>query len=580
MTMIIVFPMLTLLMYGGLSYLFFFFTQHKETELSLKQYEKNLMETEKERLKEKVNSMVRFIRYYDSRSSDKIKKDVKSIVNVTADAANNIYHTYQGLKSDNDIKAMIVAAMKQIKFEGDIGYLFIVDLDGNTVLHVDETLIGKNIISLQDVNGKYIIKEFSNILRRDGEGYVDYYWYIINENHNTMHYKISYVKLLDCYGWYIGAGEYLKYMRKFVKNDVISYLRSNARFNHGHFLLFGNDDSVLFHPHDAKDIDLSPYRTEGFYSDGNSISYSAYIREFGWHLVATRDLDDIKNGIAAKQKINERKHRYNMMTNFFLLGVSWIVSLLLSLYLSVIINRLLGNYEKQINESNEKLIFQSRQALIGELFSMIAHQWRQPVNKIASILARLRFELRHKTLDVETIDAKCEAIEDSIEFISETIDDFRTFYKPKADPEEVDLRDLINQSLFFVDNAIVRKEIRVVKHMGPISHRLYRNEFIQVMLNLIKNAIDVIEHDGTIILRLFQENDAIAIHVENDGHVIDPSILSRIFEPYFTTKKDSMGLGLYMARIIIEKHMQGTLTVEIQNKKTVFIIKLPTLTQL
>ena len=574
-TLIIVFPLIALLVYGGTTYLFFFFTQQKETKLALKNYEQTLIDIEKERLKEKVNSLTQFINYYDSKSSDKIKEDVKNIVSVTVDVANNIYTKYKDIKSEKEIKEMIVSALKNIKFEGDIGYLFIVNLEGIAILHVDKKMQGTNILEIQDIYGKYIIKEFNKVLTNDGEGFVDYYWYIVSENRKTMHYKISFVKMLKSYNWYVGAGEYLKYMKKFVKKDIMDYIGTNSRFKNGHFFLFDSTGEVLFHPDDKYKFDISPYKQEGFYIDDKQISYTSYVKEFDWFVVANRDMKDIRASIEQNKKIAEIKRADDTKTNFYLLGFSWLISLLLSLYLSTVISRLLKNYERQINQANEKLIFQSRQALIGELFSMIAHQWRQPVNKIASILALLRFELQTGKLDVKEVDIKCHEIENSIEFISETIDDFRTFYKPKDNIESVNLSVLIEQSLSFVQNAIEKKNIVVVKELEEVEYKLYQNEFVQVMLNLIKNAIDAIDKDGTVTIKLYKQNHQVIISVENDGETIDDETIAKVFEPYFTTKKDSMGLGLYMAKIIIETHMQGSIKADKKPNFTLFTIELP-----
>jgi len=251
-------------------------------------------------------------------------------------------------------------------------------------------------------------------------------------------------------------------------------------------------------------------------------------------------------------------------------------SLLISLYLSTVINRMLRSYEKRIHAANEKLIFQSRQALIGELFSMIAHQWRQPINKIASVLALLRFSLSEKKMNHEEIDAKCQEIEESIEFMSETIDDFRTFYQPKEMSEEANLKELIDKSVDFLEGSIRKKHIEIVKELEEIHFVLYGNEFLQVMINLIKNAIDSIGREkGKIILQLYKrEDNTIVVTVEDNGKGISEETLGRVFDPYFTTKEDSMGLGLYMTKIIIEKHMNGAIMVDMLPKGTKFTIYL------
>jgi len=572
-TLIIIFPLIALLVYGILSYSFFLYSQKNDSKQRLINYETNFMSLEKERLKEKLKNMVDFINYYDNQSSDKIKQDVKHIVSVTANMANNLYEKYKNIKSEDEIKQMILSALERMQFEGNMGYLFVLDLKGNVKLHIDKKIEGTNIINIQDTYGKYIIKEFNKVLKKDKEGFVDYYWYIVTESKDRMHYKISFVKMLNCYDWYIGAGEYLKYMKKFVQKDILEYIKSNAKFYNGYFFIFDKDENMIFHPDENSSTNLSNYKDIGVHIDKNELSYTKYIDEYGWYVVATRNLEDIKKTILERSKQSDIKQQSDTKTNFYLLSISWIISLLLSLYLSNIINRLLQNYKDQIDDSNEQLIFQSRQALIGELFSMIAHQWRQPINKIASILALLRYDLLSNTPSHKEIDQKCEDIENNIEFMSETIDDFRTFYKPKENTEVVDLQELIEQSLLFMEAAINKKDIKIVKDIKDVRYRLYANEFLQVMLNLIKNAIDAIEQKGVIKITLKKEkNKKIIIRVEDNGKGIKDNDIAKLFDPYFTTKKESMGLGLYMTKMIVEKHIGGNISVKRLKKGTIFTI--------
>jgi signal transduction histidine kinase len=561
-TLIFIFPLIGLLLYGGLSQLFFFYTQHNEVEHELKKYEKTLMDAQKDTLQEKVENLTQFIHYYDGRSSEKIKEDVKNIVNVTADMANNLYaENYQNI-SETSLKSLIKSALRKIKFEGDIGYLFLLDLEGNALVHADKQVVGMNILNIQDVKGKYILKEFNKVLKSKGEGFVDYYWYIVSEDKKEMHYKISYVKLLDCYNWYIGAGEYLKYMTKFVQKDILQYIQVNATFKNGYFFITNKEGQFIFYPQNKREKKTNIIHNIGFSKNMNQISYTQYVEEYGWYVTATKDLKEIQSSIESKKVASATQAATSIKTNLYLLLLSWVVSLLLSLYLSTVINRMLKKYEERLTSANDKLVFQSRQALIGELFSMIAHQWRQPINKIASILALLRFGLPAKKMSHKEIDLKCQEIEESVEFMSETIDDFRTFYQPKEESEKVNIKILIEKSIDFLEAAIRKKDITVVKELEDIEFELYGNEFVQVMINLIKNAVDALDTRGRIEIKLLRNEECIVISVADNGKGIDDVFLEKVFDPYFTTKEDSMGLGLYMTKMIVEKHMKGKIEVE------------------
>jgi signal transduction histidine kinase len=562
-TLIILFPLVSLLLYGGLSHLFFFYSQKQEIKRELAKYEQTLMEIEKNRLKEKVRNLAQFVHYYDSKSSDKIKKDATSIVNLIVNVADNICKNYHDTLREPALKKLIIDALTGIKFEGDLGYLFLVDMKGNLYVHIDPKLVGTNIMDIRDVNGKYIVREFAKVVKEKGEGFVDYYWYIVSEDRKQMHYKISYVKKLACFDWYVGAGEYLKYMKRYVRKDLLSYIRDNHDFEGGYLFVSDSKHNLVYAPgyRDLTVDDAAQYHQEGFVQDTEKIAYTEYVAEYDWYITAVKALEGIQKNIDFKKRQSEIKREENVKTNFYLMLFTWLVSLMLSIYLSLIMNRMFKKYEQQLKETNEKLVFQSRQALLGELLPMIAHQWRQPINKIASILALLRFGKDEKR-DIEQLDSYYCEMEDNIEFMSETIDDFRTFYQPKTNTSEEKLDELIHRSLEFVEGTIRKKDIVLHMELEKIRYVLYANEFQQVMINLIKNAVDALSVHGKLYVRLYRQNERIVIEVEDNGKGIDKQKIEKVFDPYFTTKEDSMGLGLYMSKIIIEKHMRGEIFVK------------------
>ncbi len=573
-TLIIIFPLVTLLLYGVLSHWFFFYSQKQDIQNESKKYEKMLFSIEKSKLKEKVENLIQFVHYYDSKSSERIKKDAKKIVDIAADITNNLYNKYKDKLTEQELKQMIINTLNGIKFEGNLGYLFLIDLKGNIFVHIDPKMVGTNILDIQDVYGKYIVREFNKVLLDKGFGYVDYYWYINGKDRKEMYYKISYVKLLDCYDWYVGAGEYLKYMKKDVKIDILKYIRANQLFKNGTFFITNSNNKIILKLKSLK-IEKNPlsFVQEGYYHDNKYISYSDYFPQYDWYITAIKDITTIKKDIEKKRKKSELKREKNAQTNFYLLLLSWIISLLLSIYLSIILNKKLKEYEEELKETNNKLIFQSRQAITGELLPMIAHQWRQPINKMASILALLRFSVFEKNSSDE-LDKKYKELEDNIEFMSETIDDFRTFYNPSPQTSHENLKTLIEKSINFIESSIRKKEIKVELHLEDIYFNLYKNEFLQVMINLIKNAVDSMEKDGELKISLCKEGKKILIIVEDNGKGIPKKDMDKIFEPYFSTKKDSMGLGLYMSKIIIHQHIKGEIRVKRLKKGTRFIIVL------
>jgi signal transduction histidine kinase len=572
--LIVLLPLTVLLVYGFMSYLFLSYIQQNDINKEVKNYEQSFIDIEKKRLKEKVNALTQYINYYDEKSSDNIKKDIRDMVNISADIANNIYKRYRGNLRWQDIQEIILAALKDVKYADNYGYLFIMNKKGYAHQHFDKKLEHRNILHIKDEFDKEFVKEFNEVIAQEGSGYVGYNWYKPNDNSGLMYYKITYIKKLDCYNWYIGAGAYVDDIQEYAKRDILMYLRSNALFKNGYFFIVDAKGNPIFYPKEKEKLPLKQFTKDGFFVDKKNIYQINHIKSYNWYIVAARSLKHIGKSIEQKKELHNKKRDDDMRDNLLYLALAWFVSILLSLYLSTIIYRQVRSYEKQINQSNDKMMFQSKQALIGELFSMIAHQWRQPINKIASIVALIRFELEGEEISKKEIDDRCEEIEDSIEFMSETIDDFRTFYKPTTSTKLVNLKVLITRSIFFLKNSIQKYDIKIIKELEDVEMELYRNEFLQVMLNLIKNAIDAIGKQGVIIIKLYRQGDRVIISVENSGKSIEREVMQKIFEPYFTTKEESMGLGLYMTKIIVEKHMKGEIMVEALKDGTKFTITL------
>ena len=315
---------------------------------------------------------------------------------------------------------------------------------------------------------------------------------------------------------------------------------------------------------------------KSIYKDDMFIAKAINSNKLNWKIIVyctyhcyKEELDILKNKL-------ESANRAIFVKSLFWLAISWFLMLFISLGLSIVVFNRLKQYEKEIKRSNEKIIFQSRQALLGELLPMIAHQWRQPINKIASVLMRIRFELANPNPNVTTLDRQAQLIEDSVELMSNTIDDFRTFYRPKENAEYVDLSLLVRKAIYFLDELLERKKIRVKTDLDSVKVKLHANEFLQVIINLIKNAADAVGVKGHIYIVLREvEDNMVELRVEDDGVGIPHDKLEKIFEAHESTKQGSMGLGLYMSKLIIENHFGGIIKAYNTSRGAGFLIRLP-----
>lgn len=224
--------------------------------------------------------------------------------------------------------------------------------------------------------------------------------------------------------------------------------------------------------------------------------------------------------------------------------------------------------QEELSKNRHKdllLIRQSRLAAMGEMITNIAHQWRQPLNALAITIQDIKYAYDENELNEAYIG---KTIKDSMKFInymSHTIDDFRTFFKPDKQKERFSALGACELAVHVIADALKNSFIEFEvecedKEMYLIG---YPHEFSQVILNLLSNSKDaLIEHrcvEPRIALKISKEGDNIQITVKDNGGGIKAEILDRAFDPYFTTKEQGkgMGLGLYMSKMIIEQHMNG-----------------------
>jgi signal transduction histidine kinase len=240
-----------------------------------------------------------------------------------------------------------------------------------------------------------------------------------------------------------------------------------------------------------------------------------------------------------------------------------IESILLSLALTYKIKLLSDEKEQQ----QSLLLQQSRLASMGEMIASIAHQWRQPLTHLSFVF----MNIKKNSHNPQTVQIKLKEANAQLAYMSKTIDDFRNFYNPSKTKEEFSITSACETVLKIAALSKVTANIHVEEDFNCYGNK---NEFEQVILNIINNARDI----------FFQreiENPNIeitikkpTISISDNAQGIEKKYLSKIFEPYFSTKKGSDGIGLYIAKTIVEKEMGGKLTVKSDKKGTEFTIEL------
>jgi C4-dicarboxylate-specific signal transduction histidine kinase len=241
--------------------------------------------------------------------------------------------------------------------------------------------------------------------------------------------------------------------------------------------------------------------------------------------------------------------------------------------------------ENQIEERYKKeqlLIQQSKLASLGEMIGNIAHQWRQPLNALGLVIQNIDFSYKTGELNDEIMDKSVNKVNLLTKNMSDTIDDFRNFFKPNKESEIFKLSSLVKDTLSLVDATFEHHNIKI-KGFDDVEISVYgfRNEFSQTVLNILNNGKDAFFDNKTknplIEIEIGHDHKYGFVKIRDNAGGITPSILNKIFDPYFTTKEEGKGtgIGLYMAKIIIEQNMNGKLEVKNIDNGAEFTIKIP-----
>jgi len=240
-------------------------------------------------------------------------------------------------------------------------------------------------------------------------------------------------------------------------------------------------------------------------------------------------------------------------------------------------------------EQELQLIANNKYVTAGEMIASIAHQWRQPLNIINLILANLESDFEDGFLDEATLEKHLQQGKQQVQYLSQTIDDFRNFFKPASEKEFFCPRRSIEEILSLIGPELKAKEITTAFTCNCFEQKLcdtcekffgLKNSFQHVVINLLTNAKDAIvlnrkDAKGHITIDIVSSNPLI-IHIDDNGGGIKPEHMDDIFKPYFSTKgpKIGTGLGLYMAQTIVSKYLHGKILASNHNDGARFTIDL------
>jgi signal transduction histidine kinase len=245
---------------------------------------------------------------------------------------------------------------------------------------------------------------------------------------------------------------------------------------------------------------------------------------------------------------------------------------------------------KRVN-AEQNLRQAQKMAAMGEMLSAIAHQWRQPLNALSSYIASLTPAFYNQMISAPFIEKLVREADTQIQFMSRTINDFREYFRPSKNKHTFEIMDAIQSAIKLVKPQLKQNHIILDLDLDNAEVSMpilgYKNEFVHVLVNIISNAKDAINERQAnspnrsvhklINLAVFKNSDQICLEIKDTGCGIPSHLMEKIFTPYFTTKGTATGtgIGLYMAKMIVEKEMKGMIHVENRYTGVMFKICLP-----
>lgn len=233
---------------------------------------------------------------------------------------------------------------------------------------------------------------------------------------------------------------------------------------------------------------------------------------------------------------------------------------------------------KKLENTSKILLQQSKDAAMGEMLAMISHQWRQPLATICAILSKANTHRQLELYDEDKLDKDFSKISNIIKHLSKTIEFFRNYFKPKNNQVET-IQNILESLNTIVEPLIEKNDIQINYILNKTNKLKINCQIEQVLLNIIKNSIDAYVQNnlvGSIDIELSLEDEYLKIKMSDYAGGISENLISRIFEPYFSTKsKNGTGLGLYLSKNIVEDILAGKIYFSNIDNGVCFVLTIP-----
>ncbi|UTJ06453.1 sensor histidine kinase [Arcobacter roscoffensis] len=594
-----IFPPLLIILLSIIITTYIIYENQNKFEEESFELKKSYLKDSREKIYNEVNNVIKYIEYEYNNTEERLKKDLKNRVNEAYMVINGIIKNNPHLSKDEQVK-LIKNALRDVRFNDGRGYYYIYSMQGECVLlPIQKSLEGSSFLDIKDKRGKYITRSIIDSLKDGKEEFMHWWWYKPGSS-KTQYKKLSFNKYIKELDMYVGTGDYIDDFESVIKQKVLTYLSTFDYETGNYIFILNHEGNVLLHPNEdlkksnindlehrdkynLKSIIEIAKRGDGYitYSSDflglykKNIYKTSYIKGLDkWNWVVGKGFykNDLYETISFNQKKLEDENR-ELAFKIILISIIITTILVFTILYNVkylknkfdLISRKIEDEIKSNHEKDKLLFQQSKMASLGEMLQNIAHQWRQPLSVISTAASGLKLKHDYKILDENSINDTVAVIMKSTIYLSKTIDDFRNFYKNEKEEKNFNIKTAVQDSIDIISLKLKNKNIVLIFDSIDYEYKALKNELIQVIINIVNNAIDAFkkQNNKLILINITKDEELINISIKDNAGGIPNEIIDRVFEPYFTTKHQAQGtgIGLFMSEEIITKHFYGDIKV-------------------
>ena len=600
-------PVVPLLIFSLIITLMLIDEKNQDLNQEIQTLKTNYLNENKVIIKNEITKVVDLIEFEIKESEESLKKFIKDKVYEAHKVSTNIYN--EASKYDKSghyltkeqIFETIKYALAGMSYNDNRGYFFMDDVNGVKKLQpFNKSFEGKNFLEFTDPTGYKFIKKRVEVIKNKSESFDKYYWYKPNDKKNLFE-KVSFYKYFEPYNVSIGTGEYVVDFENQLKEKVLEWLQKIKDKDNNYIFVYDLNGVALAHikkeylgvnkinmqdkygNYIVRDVlSFAQKNKEGFINynssynnnlnSSNKISYVKLLDKWGWMIGTGFYLDKLNKDIEIKEKELIKNNALVINQILSLSAISTLLLIFISFYISKVIANKFDKYKKNIQkeltktiEKEKLLIQQSKMAMMGEMIGNIAHQWKQPLSLISMSNSLIKLDKEVEGFSTEEkVNEAIGNIDNSVMYLSTTIDDFKNFFNPNKEKTHFNMEDVFDKTFKLISSEFKNNNIQIIKNIANLNIDGNENELLQVLINIIKNAKDEFIKKDTqtdkllLFIDVYQYESFAIIKIKDNIGGIKNEVIKDIFKPYFTTKKDSggTGIGLYMSKQII-KNMDG-----------------------